>query len=132
MKPMISDWKATGWIMNWIKLCQLVHRAYICEYFMGKCFIYKYIFDTQQGYGPEPLYTRLLAAADHQYYIIYTLKVKCGWFNWVAPFIIWYQSEFNSICTGWLISDVDCMKGFWLIDLKYFFYLDSKNLTQLW
>lgn len=55
--------------MNLIKLRKLVHRVYTREYFMAKCFIYQYIFDTQQGDRSEPLPTPLLAVADHQYYI---------------------------------------------------------------
>lgn len=64
--------------MNLIKLCKLVHWVYRREYFMAKCFIYRYIFDTQWGDCSKPLSTPLLAVADHQYYIFLHLKVKCG------------------------------------------------------
>lgn len=53
--------------MNLIKLRKLVHGVYRREYFMAKCFIYQYIFGTQQGDHSEPLPTPLLAVADHQY-----------------------------------------------------------------
>lgn len=53
--------------MNLIKLHKLVHGVYGREYFMAICFIYQYIFDTQQGERSEPLPTPLLAVRDHQY-----------------------------------------------------------------
>ncbi len=53
--------------MNLIKLHKLVHEVYGREYFMAKCFIYQYIFDTQQGERSEPLPTPLLAVKNHQY-----------------------------------------------------------------
>lgn len=55
--------------MNLIQLHKLVHGVYRREYFMAKCFIYQYIFDTQQGDRSEPLSTPLLAVEDHQHYI---------------------------------------------------------------
>ena len=56
VKFIISDKMLEGWAMNLITLRKLVHRVYGCEYFMAKCFIYQYIFDTQQGDGSEPTF----------------------------------------------------------------------------
>lgn len=79
--------------MNLIKLRKLVHGVYTREYFMAKCFIYQYIFDTQQGDRSEPLPTPLLAVEDHQYYI-FTPKSQM-WLIELGCFIHHMISELN-------------------------------------